>query len=261
VVFDAILNRQPADPRIVNAQLPEDLCRVITRALEKDRRMRYQTAADMLSELGRLRRDTSGRTNGGDRRLEPKPGNPARKRHRRASRFRLPDRRRRPDEKHLQSRSPASWWWRSPAGAGVWYFAGRSSTPVLTERDTVLVADFANTTGDPVFDDALRQAVAVQLQQSPFLTLLSDQRIQRTLRLMQKPPEGPLTPDVAREVCQRAGAKATVEGSIAALGSNFVISLGVHNCQTWRAARKSAGAGQKQRGGPEPVGRRGEGHS
>jgi tetratricopeptide (TPR) repeat protein len=231
VVFDAILNRQPADPRLVNAQLPEDLCRVITRALEKDRRMRYQTAADMLSELGRLRRDTSGRTMAATA-AGTQAGQPA-----------------------VQSTSPGV---ATPvsgqtpaarrktsavtiagilvvalaAGAGVWYFAGRSTTPVLTERDTVLVADFANTTGDPVFDDALRQAVAVQLQQSPFLTLLSDQRIQRTLRLMQKPPEGPLTPDVAREVCQRAGAKATVEGSIAALGSNFVISLGVHNCQT-----------------------------
>src|SRR6185436_17497006 len=204
VVFDAILNRQPADPRLVNAQLPEELCRVITRALEKDPRMRYQTAADMLSELGRLRRDTSGRTMAATTAATPaglSSGQPS------PAGATTP----------VSEQTPAAGRKTSPltiagivaaalaAGAGIWYFAGRSSTPALTERDTVLVADFANTTGDPVFDDALRQAVAVQLQQSPFLTLLSDQRIQRTLRLMQKPPEGPLTPAVARGVCQRAG--------------------------------------------------------
>ena len=232
VVFDAILNRQPADPRTVNAQLPEDLCRVITRALEKDRRMRYQTAADMLSELGRLRRDTSGRTiaatAAGTSTLAGGTtvgGSPAQ--------FTVKT----SDELvSTKTRTFPTLLIAAAAllvGGAVWFFAFRGpAAPVLTEKDTVLVADFANTTGDAVFDDALRQAVAVQLQQSPFLSLLSDQRIQRTLRLMQKPAEGALTPDVAREVCQRAGAKATVEGSIAAIGSNFVISLGVHNCQT-----------------------------
>ena len=118
--------------------------------------------------------------------------------------------------------------------AAVWYFGFRGSpaTAPLTERDTVLVSDFVNTTGDAVFDDALRQAVAVLLQQSPFLTLMSDQRIQRTLRLMQRPGEEAVVGDIAREACQRAGATATVEGSIAPLGSDFVITIGVHNCHT-----------------------------
>ena len=225
VVFDAILNRQPADPRIANPQLPEDLGRVITRALEKDRRMRYQTAADMLSELGRLRRDTTGRTAVAT-----------------ADSTHIPFTVTTSDELvSVKTRTTQT----LPVAAAallviiigataVWYFGfrGSSSAPRLTERDTVLVADFANTTGDPVFDDALRQAVAVQLQQSPFLTLLSDQRIQRTLRLMRRPGEEAVKSEVAREVCQRAGAKATVEGSIAQLGTNFVITLGVYNCQT-----------------------------
>ncbi len=232
VVFDAILNRQPADPRQMNAQLPEELCRVIMRALEKDRRMRYQTAADMLSELGRLRRDTSGRTLAATAVRTPTAAAGATI----GTSTTQPTVETSNELVSAKTRTFPTLLIAGAAlivGAAVWFFGFRgSSAPVLTEKDTVLVADFANTTGDSVFDDALRQAVAVQLQQSPFLSLLSDQRIQRTLRLMQKPPEGALTPDVAREVCQRAGAKATVEGSIAALGSNFVINLGVHNCQT-----------------------------
>ena len=103
---------------------------------------------------------------------------------------------------------------------------------MLTAKDMLLVADFANSTGDAVFDDALQQAVSVQLQQTPFVTLLPDQRVQRTLRLMQRQPEERVVGPVAREVCQRAGAKASVEGSIAALGTSYVMTLGVHNCQT-----------------------------
>ncbi len=222
VVFDSLLNRQPPDPRTMNPELPEDLHRVILRALEKDRRMRYQTAADMLSELGRIRRDTTGRTaaaaaaTAGYAAATPATGStPA---------------------AEVTRRVPVALIIALLAlgGAAAWYFlAGRTTaTPALTERDTVLVADFVNSTGDPVFDDALRGAVAVQLQQSPFLTLMPDLRIQRTMRMMQRPADEPVTGAVAREVCQRAGAKATVEGSIAPIGSNYVIGLGVHNCQT-----------------------------
>ena len=224
VVFDGLLNRQPPDPRTMNPELPDDLQRVILRALEKDRRMRYQTAADMLSELGRIRRDSTGRTlaapaaaSGATAAAEPAgPGTVT--------------------TQVVARRVPVALivGVLALAGAAAWYFIkGRTpSTTALTERDTVLVADFVNTTGDPVFDDALRGAVAVQLQQSPFLTLMPDLRIQRTMRMMQQSPEQPVTAEVAREVCQRAGAKATVEGSIAPIGSNYVITLGVHNCQT-----------------------------
>ena len=96
----------------------------------------------------------------------------------------------------------------------------------------MVIADFENRTGDAVFDDALRQAVSVQLQQTPFITLLPDQRIQRTLRMMQRSPDEPVTSAIAREICQRTGAKATVEGSIFPLGTAYVIAIGVHNCAT-----------------------------
>jgi serine/threonine protein kinase len=221
VVFDAILNRQPPPPRVLNPALPDDLDRTITRTLEKDRRLRFQTAADLLAELNRIRRDSGSRTaslsnltaapagatpeapiiapnvgatpRSGSSSVAPPP--------RAASRGGL---------------------WALVAGALLiaagagWYLWRTTQKPAFAERDSVVIADFANTTGDAVFDDALRQAVSVQLQQTPFITLLSDQTVQRTLALMQRKPDEPLTGAVAREVCQRAGAKATVEGSIPA---------------------------------------------
>jgi eukaryotic-like serine/threonine-protein kinase len=235
IVFDAILNRQPPDARQLNADLPEELQRVLARSLEKDRRMRFQTAADMQAELGRIRRDTSGRT-GAAGVLPPTITYP-----RAASGVSMASG---PSRVPLPSEAPAargtsrSRWLTIGALAIVaalaaGYFVWKPTRPaVLTEKDTVLIADFANTTGDPVFDDALRQAVAVQLQQTPFLSLLPDQRVQWAMRLMQRPPDEAVVRTVAREVCQRAGAKATVEGSIAPLGSSYVVTLGVHNCQT-----------------------------
>jgi tetratricopeptide (TPR) repeat protein/predicted Ser/Thr protein kinase len=211
VVFDAILNRQPADLRAANPAIPEDVARVVLRSLEKDRKMRFQTAADMLAELGRARRDTTMATAGaaatGGTVAAPRPSA-------------------RPKWLAFAGLAVAA------AGIAGYFLWTSTRTIALTDTDTILIADFVNSTGDPVFDDALRQAVAVQLQQTPFLQLLPDQRIQRTIRMMQQPPEAPVTGDVARQACQRAGAKATVEGSIAPLGSAFVISIGVHNCQT-----------------------------
>jgi tetratricopeptide (TPR) repeat protein len=214
---------------------------VIFRALEKDRQMRYQTAADMLSELGRLRRDTG---------VKPRSAVAGSGPEVHGSDLNKADAGQTPSATTVTRRIPVL-----PIAAAVllislavWYFGFRGpSGPPLSDRDMVLVADFANTTGDAVFDDALRQAVAVQLQQSPFVTLLSDQRTQRTLRLMQRGPEEPVTGEVAREVCQRAGAKATIEGSIAPLGSNFVITLSAHNCQTGESlAREQKQASTKE---------------
>ena len=101
----------------------------------------------------------------------------------------------------------------------------------LTDKDTIVIADFANSTGDPVFDDTLKTALAVSLNQSPFLNVLSDNRVAATLRLMTSPPDTKLTPVVAREVCQRAGSKAYIAGSIASLDNQYVIGLKVLNCQ------------------------------
>ncbi|HKV99856.1 MAG TPA: protein kinase [Vicinamibacterales bacterium] len=222
VVFDAILNRQPPDARLSNPELPEELQRVIVRSLEKDRRLRFQTAADMLSELSRIRRDTSGRTAAGVTSAVP-PATVA------------------TGTTAAPPAAASGRWWRvavpvlAIAAAAGYYFWNANRTPAFAERDTIVVADFVNTTGDAVFDDALKQALSVQLQQTPYLTLLPDQRVQRTLRLMQRQPDQPITPQVARDLCQRVGAKATFEGSIASIGSSYVVTIGVHNCQTGAA--------------------------
>lgn len=226
VVFDAILSRDPVPARTVNPAVPSELEHVITRALEKDRRMRYQTAADMLSELSRLRRDTSGRTAAATAAGQTAATAPAA----RGSKAGL--------------LAVAAIVVLAVAG----FFFWRSTTaPTFTERDTILIADFANTTGDTVFDDALKQAVSVQLQQTPFVTLAPDQSVQRALRLMARPVDEPLTSALARDLCQRVGAKATVEGSIAPLGSSYVINIGVHNCQTGAPiAREQVQAASKE---------------
>jgi tetratricopeptide (TPR) repeat protein len=105
-------------------------------------------------------------------------------------------------------------------------------TPRLTDKDTIVLADFINTTGDPVFDGTLRQGLTVQLAQSPFLSLVSEERIQQTLRLMAQPADAPLTPRIAREICERTASAAVLEGSIAPLGSQFVLWLRAKNCRT-----------------------------
>lgn len=105
-------------------------------------------------------------------------------------------------------------------------------SPKLTERDTVVLANFTNATGDPVFDGTLRQGLSVQLEQSPFLSLVSEERIQQTLRLMSRPNYAQLTPEIAREVCERTGSAAVLEGSIASLGSQYVLGLRAKDCRT-----------------------------
>src|SRR5208283_1067695 len=106
--------------------------------------------------------------------------------------------------------------------AGYFYF---HRPPKLTDKDTIVVADFTNTTGDAVFDGTLRQGMAVQLEQSPFLSLISDERIQQMLKLMAKPADARLTPEIAREICERTASAAVLDGSIANLGSQYVLGL------------------------------------
>jgi tetratricopeptide (TPR) repeat protein len=115
-------------------------------------------------------------------------------------------------------------------GAGGYLYLHRA--PKLTDKDTIVLADFKNTTGDPVFDATLRQGLAIQLQQSPYLSLISEERIQRTLRMMLQPPDAPLSPEIARGVCERTGAAAVLEGSIASLGSQYVLGLRAKSCRT-----------------------------
>jgi serine/threonine protein kinase/tetratricopeptide (TPR) repeat protein len=114
----------------------------------------------------------------------------------------------------------------------IWFFGFRKPSPALTDKDAILVADFVNTTGDPVFDSSLKQALATQLRQSPFLEILSDDRIQDALKFMDKSPDERVTPEIAREICERQGIKAMLVGRISGVGSHYLISLDAQNAQS-----------------------------
>jgi eukaryotic-like serine/threonine-protein kinase len=231
VIFDAILNRAPVAPIRLNPDLPPQLEAIINKALEKDRNLRYQHAADIRTDLKRLQRDTGSRRSDvtvAEREpavAEPTPPH-------------LPS----SGSVRVVADQPKSWFRKrlvpialavvvlgGLAVSGYFYF---HRTPVLTGKDSIVVADFTNTTGDPVFDGALRQGLSVQLAQTPFLRLVSDDRIAETLRLMEKPRDTRLTRDVAFEVCQRTNTTTVVEGSIAAFGNQYVIGLDAANCHT-----------------------------
>ena len=117
------------------------------------------------------------------------------------------------------------------AAAGFFYYRYRHSSK-LTEQDTIILADFTNTTGDAVFDDTLKQALAIQLEQSPFLRIVSEERVQQTLRLMSQPVDTHLNPKIAREICQRTQSAAVLEGSIASLDNEYIVGIKAVNCAT-----------------------------
>jgi serine/threonine protein kinase/tetratricopeptide (TPR) repeat protein len=249
VIFDGIMNRAPLPPLRLNPDMPPELERIINRALEKDRELRYQGAAEMRSELLRLKRDTdSGRMGAASSRMvavaqdcgshvaapqvPPASGSspalaPASSSHATKA------------TEAPVATGTKSWRLLVPASvvivavliAGGLYFRSRAATP-LTGKDTVVLADFTNTTGDPVFDDTLKQALTVQLEQSPFLNMLPQQTVDDTLKLMGRSPGQHLTREVARELCQRVGSRVMLAGSIASLGSQYVIGVNAVNCQT-----------------------------
>jgi eukaryotic-like serine/threonine-protein kinase len=131
--------------------------------------------------------------------------------------------------------------------AGGFYYLAHRAKP-LTDKDTVVLADFSNSMGDPVFDDTLKTALSVSLNQSPFLNVLSESKVVATLKLMTRPADTKLTPEVARELCQRGGSKAYIAGSIASLGSQYVLGLKVVNCQTGDTlAQEQATAAAKEK--------------
>ena len=218
-ICGAILHQQPAAISSLNPDFPAGLELIVRKALEKDRELRYQHASDMRTDLQRLKRDTE------------------------TGRVPLPS------SDHVgtdhvgtaalgrSGRAKLGWVLAAiiltAAFAGALYYRSRQRTAhQLTDKDTIVLADFANTTGDAVFDDTLKTALSVSLNQSPFLNVLSENKVAATLKLMSRPAGTKLTPEVTRELCQRAGSKAYLAGSIASLGSQYVLGLKAVNCQS-----------------------------
>jgi eukaryotic-like serine/threonine-protein kinase len=208
VVAEGILNRTPVAPVRLNPDLPAKVEDVINKALEKDRKLRYQNAADMRTDLQRVKRDSdTGRAVAASAQVEARP------------------------------RTKANRWWMVAAatllliglivGTRVFF---PTKAHALTDKDTIVLADFTNTTGDPVFDGTLRQGLSVQLEQSPFLSIIPDQQIQQTLGLMSQPVDAKLTPAIARELCQRMGSAAVLDGSIGQIGTQYLLTLKAVNC-------------------------------
>ena len=233
VIFNAILERAPVPPVRLNPDLPAELERIINKALEKDRNLRYQHASDIRTDLQRLKRDTdSGRSvavRAVEEEQEPTSAQPSSGRQKAAS-----------ASQSVISEQPRSLSWKIlvPAAAvvvaliaGGLYWRSRKSVK-LTEKDTIMLGDFANTTGDTVFDDTLRQGLSVQLEQSPFLSIVSQQAVQQTLRMMGHSADTRLTPEITLDLCHRTGSAAVLSGSIASLGSQYVLGVKAVNCRT-----------------------------
>ncbi len=203
VTIDAVLRTSPPAPTSVRPELPRELDRIIARTIEKVRESRYPNADDLGSDLRKLRTEILGDA--------PRAAT-------------------RPRVTRFQAFAALACLALVATLTGVFFFLPRARP--LSAKDTIVLADFVNQTGDPIFDGTLRQGLAVQLEQSPFLSLVSDERIQSTLKLMNRPANALLTPQIADEVCERAGAAAVLEGSITSLGSRYVLGLRAKNCRT-----------------------------
>src|ERR1700677_281871 len=209
VVSDEILNRTPTAAVRLNPNVPAKLEEILNKALEKSRKLRYQNAADLRADLQRLRRDAETGLLG-------------------AGVMRASD----------ASKGARRSWPGLLVGVGAvlvgllaiggWLTFSRKAH-ALTDKDTVVLGDFSNKTADSVFDDSLRQGLSVQLEQSPFLSIIPDQQIHSTLTMMQK-PDAKLTPEIARELCQRLGSAAVLTGSIAQVGTPYLLTVKAESC-------------------------------
>jgi serine/threonine protein kinase/tetratricopeptide (TPR) repeat protein len=247
-IIGSILNKEPVPLSRQTPEVPHEIDRIINKTLRKDREERFQTAKDVLIDLkdvkrelefqNKLERTTSANREESKRQVFSAATSDAAPTTSRAQYV----------VNSIKNHKRLAVLGLLPliiaSVALFFFFKGR---PVLTERDTILLADFVNTTGDPVFDLTLRQALAVQLGQTPFLDIYPDDRIQETLRLMKRKPDERITKDVAREICERNGIKAMLLGSIASLGKNYVITLEALNPRTGEAlAREQIEAAGKE---------------
>jgi len=245
-IFEGLLTKKAMPPSAIQAGLSPEFDRIIDKALEKDRETRYQGAAELRADLKRLKRAAdSGATaiasatvvaaaaaHAAPVDLPASTVSAAALADAGASAKVIS-----PTTPPL---APAGHAWRKPfmVGApivmaalvgGFWFYRS-VTTPALTEKDTVVLSSVVNRTGDVMFDDTLGEALALQLRQSPFLTVVADQQVQSTLRLMGRDPSEPITAEIGRDVCQRAGGKALLGGTIAMLGSAYVVTLNAQDC-------------------------------
>ena len=218
LLFDAILHKAPIPVRERNPNVSPALSHAIEKLVEKDRSLRYQSAADLRADLRRVDRDSSSQATAA-----------------------------------AAASGRAAWHRRTgvaamavmvvAALAAAGLFWQRAQATPLTERDVLVLSDIVNTTGEAVFDSTLRTALSIQLEQSPFLKIMSGDQMREGLRLMERPASDPVTPDVAREICQRLGEKATINGAIARLGGAYALTIEAVNCQNGDAlAREQAQA-------------------
>ena len=214
VVLMRLLKGEFIPPRSLNPLVPERLEAIILRAMEVDPNRRYQTASGMLEDLRGVSRALVPDASATRAAMEPAAAEPP---------------------SVLRSRYVR---WGAPAvvvlalAAGAWRWSAARAAPALTSRDSILVGSIENSTDDAVFDETLEMALKVQLGQSPFLDIVSDDRMTEVWRMMGRTGELQLTHATAREVCERLGVKAMIDGALARIGSSYVVTLNATDCQT-----------------------------